>query len=204
VLKVPKEIAMAKRERRKKPETEAEELAAAQAFVNESDRGIVLIQTQNLDHALEVLLRSRMRQEKLAAQFFEGANPLLGSFWAKTATAYAFGFIEKAVYEVLELIREIRNDCAHDPGPVELNKDSRLARLIQYLSPEMRQYFEVVMDQWGHQMEIAKHKGIEVHPALSAYRIQFICAAQAATYNIINSVDPNKEIPDAWALTKPQ
>jgi hypothetical protein len=83
----------------------------------ESDRGAVLISSCFLDGQLESLHKTYIQAKigtsaKLASALFSYPHPL-STFAARIQLAYAYGLIGSEIYNELEKIRRIRNDCAH-------------------------------------------------------------------------------------------
>lgn len=89
---------------------------------DESDRGIVLAGVGFIDQCLlELLNKSFIDDKKLCKEVFEG-NGLLSTFSSRINLAYLLGLIDEAFYIDLNLLRKIRNDCAHSYEPVDLSQ----------------------------------------------------------------------------------
>jgi len=85
-----------------------------------SDRSTVIALAAFLDAALEWLIASNMRPQATVAEFDEtfGINGPLGSFSARIKIAYMLKLIEEPLRNQLEVIREMRNACAHSKRPI--------------------------------------------------------------------------------------
>jgi hypothetical protein len=82
----------------------------------DDDAALALMSAAYLDHALELLLKTRFR--RLTAdehrRMFDGAqNAILGAFSAKIRLAHALGLLLAEEYADLLLINDIRNAFAH-------------------------------------------------------------------------------------------
>jgi hypothetical protein len=95
----------------------------ATAVNNETDRGAVIIVATLLDDLLATHLQNKMvklnseEEDKLF-----GPDRPLGSFSARIRMAYALGIIDRPAAKKLDILREIRNACAH--GRHELSFDT--------------------------------------------------------------------------------
>jgi hypothetical protein len=98
-----------------KPHTEHWGDYFSEHFGKESDRAAVILAAAMLEHALEVLLKSRLVPSPTQGDsLFEGAYAPLASFSAKIDVAFRIGLIAPAFARDLHLIRKIRNDFAHN------------------------------------------------------------------------------------------
>lgn len=115
--------------------TEKDKLVA-QALVIESDRGCVILSAALLDEALEELLRSVCREipqdiKATVDPLFQGYAPL-ATFSAKIQLSFALGILPRALRDKIEIIRRLRNDFAHEWGPIDF-KDPRCANRLDLL-----------------------------------------------------------------------
>ena len=106
------------------------------AFSAESERGVVLVAAAFIDHTLELLLRARFsshahKSKKVIDPLFEGFGPL-ATLSAKIKICYALDFLQKWVFEDLEIIRKLRNKLAHSTEAVQFG-DPAVADLITKL-----------------------------------------------------------------------
>ena len=81
----------------------------------ESERGMTILAAAELDRALEVLLKSYLAPGKARNNLFAGAPPPFGSFAVKINVARALFLIRGDEYQLLHIIRRIRNKFAHNP-----------------------------------------------------------------------------------------
>jgi hypothetical protein len=101
-------------------------------LVHESPRGAVLVGATHADNCLRDLFDAtfpaRLSQEG-RRKLLKYPGPL-STFAARIDIAYASRLITRAVYEALHVLRDIRNDCAHDPATYDLAADEERARRI--------------------------------------------------------------------------
>src|SRR4051812_32796495 len=87
----------------------------------ESDRGAVLAGVSYIE---ELLLRLFMAKllltKKLSGDLFDGSGPL-ATFSARIKLAYCLGWIGPEMFHDLDLMRRIRNECAHAHTPVKFS-----------------------------------------------------------------------------------
>lgn len=81
----------------------------------ESERGMTVLVAAELDRVLEVVLKSYLAPGKARDDLFSGGSPPLGTFSARINVARALHLIREDEYELLHLIRRIRNEFAHNP-----------------------------------------------------------------------------------------
>jgi DNA-binding MltR family transcriptional regulator len=99
----------------------------------ESDRGCVIFGAAMLEEELESLLRACCRTDPSTVKavidpLFRGYAPL-STFAAKIQVSYALGFISKDLYKALDLVRKLRNDCAHEKAAVSFQSAKYEMRL---------------------------------------------------------------------------
>jgi hypothetical protein len=82
----------------------------------ESERGMTVLVVAELDRVLEVVLKSYLAPGKARDNLFSGGTPPLGTFSARISVARALHLIREDEYELLHLIRRIRNEFAHNPN----------------------------------------------------------------------------------------
>jgi hypothetical protein len=111
------------RRRMKDYETEGAELIAN--YNNESDRGAIILAATNIEDVLEMQITSKLpalaEDEPARKKIFEH-DGLISSFSKKIEMAYVMGIIDKAYRKKIDLIREIRNACAHARFPLAMDK----------------------------------------------------------------------------------
>ena len=90
-----------------------EEDAAAE-IESDSDRASAIVVGTIVETRLEIALKAHLKNSSIAKKkMFKPSGPL-GSFDAKIDLAYLMEIVSKDAYDDLNLIREIRNDFAHD------------------------------------------------------------------------------------------
>ena len=89
-------------------------------LAGENDRAAITVGGSLVEHALELLLASRLRQpaNKTEASFLFSDPGILGTFWEKIWAAYFMGLIGPGARRELDLVRAIRNQVAHNMNPV--------------------------------------------------------------------------------------
>lgn len=78
----------------------------------ESERGCILVGAALVDQCLEDFFRALFVQDKLADDLLAGTGPL-ATFSAREKVAYSLGFLPQMMFNVIEIIRAMRNDAAH-------------------------------------------------------------------------------------------
>jgi hypothetical protein len=100
-----------------------EALGLGESLKHETDRGVVLVGGGILDAALYDLLRAAFVDDKeveslIGARDKPGDRPL-ATFSSRIKTAYSLGIISRAFYRQLDLVRDIRNKCAHSIDTID-------------------------------------------------------------------------------------
>lgn len=111
----------------------------------ESPRGMVLTLTGFLEASLKKLLIAFLREGSSEYDLFEGNGPL-STFSARIRLSQALGLISDKEASSLHIIRNLRNDFAHEPGAafdVPSIRD-RASNLGDGASPRMRFQFAAV------------------------------------------------------------
>lgn len=93
----------------------------------ESDRGAIILAATSIEDTLEYALGMRMsalESDVTARGEVFGAHGCIGTYSAKILMAYAMGIIDKETRKVIDLVREIRNACAHSRRPITLQEPS--------------------------------------------------------------------------------
>ncbi len=103
---------------------DAEAIATAREITNnESDRGAIILVSTNVEDMLEYKILERLpallEDEPARKAMFELDGPI-ASFSRKLHMAYAMGIVNKHYRKQIDLVREIRNACAHSRLPVAL------------------------------------------------------------------------------------
>jgi hypothetical protein len=111
------------RRRMKNLEIEGAELRAD--YSAESDRGAIILVATSIEDALELQITKRLpglhKDEAARKKMFEH-DGLISSFSKRIEMAYALGIIDSDYRKKIDLVREIRNACAHSRFPLSLDK----------------------------------------------------------------------------------
>lgn len=105
----------------------------AQNILKESDRGCAIVAAELLSEELEQLLRAYCRSDPADVKqtidpLFSGYGPL-ATFSARINLAYSLGILPRPTRDRLDIIRRLRNDFAHEWGPLDFNDPKCAARL---------------------------------------------------------------------------
>lgn len=123
---------------------------------HESDRGCVIFGAALIDESLEHLLRAHFRQApddaKLINSLFRGYAPL-ATFSAKLQLAYAFGIVSRQLQQMIELVRRLRNEFAHESGPLTF-RDQRCADRLELL-------FKLSLERPSFKKVVDEHKPVQ-------------------------------------------
>jgi DNA-binding MltR family transcriptional regulator len=95
----------------------------AEMLSTESDRGCAIFSAAILHDDLEFVLRAYFRSDehavkKVVSPLFAPYAPL-STLASRIDIAYSIGLITRTVYDDLHLVRRIRNDFAHEAGPID-------------------------------------------------------------------------------------
>jgi DNA-binding MltR family transcriptional regulator len=113
--------------------------ALADAFENETDRGaVILLATVFEDKLSDALLKTmKPLNSDEKSRLFNYDAPL-GTFSAKIRMSHALGILNKEMFRMAEVIREMRNACAHSrkgisfADPALANAMYLLAQILGY------------------------------------------------------------------------
>lgn len=89
-----------------------------------------------LDDALEVLLKAHMLDRAKIVDSIIDLDRPLGTFSSRIKIAYLLGLLEESEFRDLELIRKIRNDCAHNRGDVDFGGAPHKDRIAELHTPK--------------------------------------------------------------------
>ncbi|NLW48807.1 MAG: DUF4145 domain-containing protein [Firmicutes bacterium] len=97
---------------------------------------------------LTIFLKCKLLNEfskgnsKAREQLFASNGPF-ATFSGKLNAAFCAGWIDADVYHDVQIIRKIRNDCAHDVNPISLY-DEHIRKLLEDFRVPYREYLD-----WG-------------------------------------------------------
>lgn len=122
-----------------RPDTKDREQIVTETLLKESDRGCAIFGAQILADDLESLLRTCFRSDEESIK--KVVNPLfttyapLSSFSAKIQMAFAMRLITKGLRYHLDVVRRLRNEFAHESGPIDFD-DPRCHTKLRILIAE--------------------------------------------------------------------
>ncbi len=107
-------------------------VAPAIAALTMSEEYAAIILTSRMDSELRKMIERVLHRQGDVEELLFDFNMAFGTFSAKAAAAYSFGFITKKMYDAVTCCRKIRNAYAHTDNPDD-------ARTLQnYLKPKSR------------------------------------------------------------------
>lgn len=91
----------------------------ATSLWGENDRGVIILSGSAIEEVLEREIKKLMPQlnSDERAYLFDYNGPI-GTFSSKIRMANALGIISRQIYRKIDLIREMRNSCAHSRQPL--------------------------------------------------------------------------------------
>jgi len=91
--------------------------------ISESDRGAIILAGTGVEDTLEYQIYERLpglkHDEEARKRLFDNDGSV-ASFSKKLWMAYAMGIVDKDYRKKIDLIREIRNACAHSRKPISM------------------------------------------------------------------------------------
>jgi DNA-binding MltR family transcriptional regulator len=97
----------------------------------ESDRGLVLAGAAYIDDCLKALLKASLIEDTKVTDALLGTDGSLSTFASRMKLAYLLGLLEVDEYRDLELIRKMRNECAHSHQEVDLSRSPYRDRILE-------------------------------------------------------------------------
>jgi hypothetical protein len=103
----------------------------------ESERGKVILGAARLDDLLRLLISRTIvnGNDTESDDIFDGSNALLQSFGAKISIAYRFGLVSEVEYKNLKIIKDIRNQFAHNLHDISFNHEWVSKQCAGFLFP---------------------------------------------------------------------
>lgn len=129
---------------------DAEELGVT--VMNETDRGAVILLTTAVEDMLVRRIKSSMvdlNADENARIF--GPDAILGTFSAKIKLSQAMGYIDRETARMCDLVREMRNACAHSGRDISFANNE--------LSDVMSAAYRYISDE---EMDPSDYKGIPI------------------------------------------
>lgn len=125
----------------------------------ESDRGCILICTSLLDGLLEEVLQKyfilREKRDSVVKELFKSSLAPLHSFASKIKLAYLLSIIDEWMFDDLNNMKRIRNDCAHQFSSVSF-EDELIVRKVEKL--QGANHWVSILESKGGAMAIAKER----------------------------------------------
>jgi hypothetical protein len=137
-------------------------LASFEAFnkvlAEESDRGRVLLAAAWIEEFLKVKFMNEFSKgnSRSRDQLFSSNGPF-ATFSGKLNAAFCAGWIDADVYHDVQIIRRIRNECAHSVEPVSLNEE-RNRKLLECFRVPHREYSD-----WGKLRAVSTDEGLIIY-----------------------------------------
>jgi hypothetical protein len=113
---------------------------ATDSLSTESDRGALILAATSIEDTLEWTLGMRMKPLETdisARKEIFGVDGILGTYSEKISMAYALGIIDKRGRNDIDLVREIRNACAHARLPITMEIPQVSIAVKAALGPDM-------------------------------------------------------------------
>lgn len=104
------------------------------ALKGESDRGAIILAATMIDDRLTIALQERMpniNSDERARIF--GVDGLAGTFANRLKLSQALGIIDRGTRKLIELIREMRNACAHSRQTVTFSTPVIRAAIVSMM-----------------------------------------------------------------------
>ena len=155
------------------------------AIYAEAERGCVLLAQSYMDHAIEEILRGRLKKlsgvnDSELDALFKPTQPL-GSFLVRARLCRAMGILDHNTLKMLTTLAKLRNEFAHEPSPATLT-DARVAAIVDRLSDESKKTVSRHAD-WAVEAkrvigEVVKQTGVNPSVSIpSEARMKFMVAA---------------------------
>jgi hypothetical protein len=124
---------------------------------NESDRAKIILSISWADFFLEGKIKTELSKgNKDAKKNLFSANGPFATFSAKLNLAFCAGWIDADVYHDLQIIRKLRNKCAHSIDIISLEQDI-INKEIQKFKVPNRKFYD-----WGKIWVVSTEDGIEI------------------------------------------
>ncbi len=147
----------------------------AQTLMQESDRGCAIFGAAILNDELENLLRACCRTDLPSVKnhidpLFRTYAPL-STFSARIQVCFALKLIDRETRGELEILRKLRNEFAHESGPIDFSDDRCHDRLKQLITEGKRRTYGVNNSQ--STIQFGSHK---LNKTQAVDRIAFVIA----------------------------
>jgi hypothetical protein len=117
--------------------------AQGASLEHESDRGTVIMTAAMIEDTLSQALENHLHHltSKELDALFEFNGPM-GTFSAKIKSAQAFKIIDRATRNHIEMIREMRNACAHSQNGLTFKDEILRNAVFSMLTPDAAQSYQ--------------------------------------------------------------
>jgi hypothetical protein len=129
----------------------AEDKPIVEEIERQTDRAAALIASAYVEERLLLAIQARTnRHEKIEKDLYRGSGPL-GTFSAKIDLGLLLGIYEPKIHQMLNTIRNIRNEFAHQPKPRDFNSQ-RIGDLCDNIAVRVK--LDMTEKSAGHRIEI--------------------------------------------------
>jgi hypothetical protein len=105
----------------------------AMAALTLSEEYASIVLTSRMDNELQKFLQRALHKQGDAEELLFEFNMPFGTFSAKIAAAYSFGFLTQKMYDALTCCRKIRNAYAHSDNPDEAKTSKDYTKYVPRL-----------------------------------------------------------------------
>ena len=114
----------------------------ANSLKDESDRAKIILAASWADYYLQVKFEKEYSKgNKKARKIIFSANGPFASFSSKLNIAFCAGWIDSDVYHDIQIIRRLRNECAHTINKISLSEEKYRTEIEKFKVPK-RKYFD--------------------------------------------------------------
>ncbi len=115
-----------------------------ESLKNESDRAKLILVTSWIDYFLRVKLQNEFSKgNKKARKDLFSTNGPFATLSSKLNLAFCAGWIDSDVYHDIQIIRKLRNYCAHSIENISFNEERIRKEIEKFLVPKRKFY------DWG-------------------------------------------------------
>jgi DNA-binding MltR family transcriptional regulator len=96
------------------PESLSADSEHLHALLNEgTDTSVIVVAVSYIDACLASLLAKHLLQSSVTERLLDSRSGVIGSFVARSDLAYTLALVDKAMYQDLLVLAELRNETAH-------------------------------------------------------------------------------------------
>ena len=112
-----------------------------ESLKNESDRAKLILVASWIDHFLHVKLQNEFSKgNKKARKDLFSTNGPFATFSSKLNLAFCAGWIDSDVYHDIQIIKKLRNYCAHSIENISSNEERIRNEIEKFLVPKRKFY----------------------------------------------------------------